>query len=74
MDEKDLLSDILILNNTENDTVRLNTSTINKLFEDTNYKLNDVRKNKLVKPVALTWLPYEIKQHKHQKEKNYLSK
>ena len=62
LDEKDLLSDILILNNTENDTVRLNTSTISKLFEDTNYKLSDVRKNKLVKPVALTWLPYEIKQ------------
>ena len=72
LDEKDLLSDILILNNTENDTVRLNTSTINKLFEDTNYKLNDVRKNKLVKPVALTWLPYEIKQIQNTKKRKEL--
>ena len=72
LDEKDLLSDIIILNNTENDTVRLNTSTISKLFEDTNYKLNDVRKNKLVKPVALTWLPYEIKQIQSTNERKEL--
>ena len=59
--EKDLLSDILTLNDLENDSVRLSASTIKQLFEDTNYSLNDVRKNKLVKPVALTWLPNEIK-------------
>ena len=45
----------------ETDTVRLNASTIKQLFEDTNYTLNDVRKTKLVKPVALTLLPNEIK-------------
>ena len=28
---------------------------------DTGYNLSDVRKNKLVKPVALTLLPQEIK-------------
>ena len=59
--EKDLLSDILTLNDLENDSVRLSASTIKQLFEDTNYSLDDVRKNKLVKPVALTWLPNEIK-------------
>jgi len=59
--EKDLLSDILTLNDLENDSVRLSASTIKQLFEDTNYRLSDVRKNKLVKPVALTWLPNEIK-------------
>jgi Bax protein len=31
------------------------------LFEDTNYTLDDVRQKKLVKPVALTLLPNEIK-------------
>ena len=31
------------------------------MYEDTNYKLDDIRKNKLVKPVALTLLPREIK-------------
>ena len=61
LDEKDLLVDIFSLNDLETDTVRLNASTIKQLFEDTNYKLEDVRKKKLVKPVALTLLPNEIK-------------
>jgi Bax protein len=43
------------------DTVRLNASTIKQLFEDTKYSLKDVREKKLVKPVALTLLPAEIK-------------
>tara|TARA_B100001142_G_scaffold78155_1_gene78923 strand:+ start:1289 stop:2365 length:1077 start_codon:yes stop_codon:yes gene_type:complete len=61
LDEKDLLVDIFSLNDLETDTVRLNASTIKQLFEDTNYTLEDVRKKKLVKPVALTLLPNEIK-------------
>ena len=61
LNEKDLLVDIFSLNDLETDTVRLNASTIKQLFEDTNYTLNDVRKTKLVKPVALTLLPNEIK-------------
>ena len=61
LSEKDLLVDIFSLNDLETDTVRLNASTIKQLFEDTDYKLDDVRKKKLVKPVALTLLPSEIK-------------
>ncbi len=61
LDERELLVDILSLNDLEVDTVRLNASTIKQLFEDTGYKLNDVREKKLVKPVALTLLPNEIK-------------
>ena len=61
LNEKDLLVDIFSLNDLETDTVRLNASTIKQLFEDTNYTLDDVRKTKLVKPVALTLLPNEIK-------------
>tara|TARA_B100000941_G_C28493734_1_gene549584 strand:- start:858 stop:1925 length:1068 start_codon:yes stop_codon:yes gene_type:complete len=61
LDEKDLLVDIFSLNELETDTVRLNASTIKQLFEDTNYTLKDVREKKLVKPVALTLLPHEIK-------------
>ena len=60
-DEKDLLSDILTLNDLDTESVRLSASTISQLFRDTNYDLKDVRANKLVKPVALTWLPHEIK-------------
>ena len=61
LNEKDLLVDIFSLNDLETDTVRLNASTIKQLFEDTDYTLSDVREKKLVKPVALTLLPQEIK-------------
>ena len=71
-DEKDLLSDILTLNDIENDSIRLSASTIKQLFDETNYTLDDVRKNKLVKPVALTWLPYEIKKIENTKKRKEL--
>ena len=60
-DERDLLVDIYSLNDKETDSVRLDASTIIQLYEDTDYKLEDVRKNKLVKPVALDSFPLEIK-------------
>jgi Bax protein len=67
--EEDLLLDIFSLNNLENDSVRLSASTIKQLFEDTGYNLNDVRKKKLVKPVALTLLPQEIKMIENSKKR-----
>ena len=67
-----MLVDIFSLNDLETDTVRLNASTIKQLFDDTNYTLQDVREKKLVKPVALTLLPNEIKKLKIQeKEKKF---
>ncbi len=69
LDEKDLLVDIFSLNDLDTDTVRLNASTIKQLFEDTNYTLSDVRKKKLVKPVALTLLPNEIKKIENTKKR-----
>ena len=69
LDEKDLLNDIFSLNDLETDTVRLNASTIKQLFDDTNYQLDDVRETKLVKPVALTLLPEEIKMIENTKER-----
>ena len=69
LDEKDLLIDIFSLNDLETDTVRLNASTIKQLFEDTDYKLDDVRQKKLVKPVALTLLPAEIKMIENTKKR-----
>ena len=72
LNEDDLLVDIFSLNDLETDTVRLNASTIKQLFEDTNYTLEDVRKKKLVKPVALTLLPAEIKMIENtQKRKDF---
>ncbi len=59
--EKDLFADIIQLNELPSDTVRLNASTIDQLFKETKYSLDDVRKKKLVKPVSLTLLPNEMK-------------
>ena len=67
--EEDILIDIFSLNELESDTVRLSAATIKQLFEDTDYSLNDVRKKKLVKPVALTLLPDEIKMIENTKKR-----
>ncbi len=68
-DERDLLVDIYSLNEKETDTVRLDASTIMQLYEDTDYKLEDIRKNKLVKPVALDSFPREIKMIENTKKR-----
>jgi len=67
--ESDLLVDIYSLNNKETDSVRLDASTIKQLYEDTDYKLEDIRKNKLVKPVALDSFPREIKMIENTKKR-----
>ena len=69
INEEDVLFDIFSLNDLESDTVRLSASTIKQLFEDTDYNLKDVRKKKLVKPVALTLLPAEIKMIENSKKR-----
>ena len=69
INENDVLFDIFNLNDLESDTVRLSAATIKQLFEDTGYNLQDVRKKKLVKPVALTLLPQEIKMMENVKKR-----
>jgi Bax protein len=69
INEEDLLFDIFSLNDIESNTVRLSASTIKQLFEDTGYNLKDVRKKKLVKPIALTLLPQEIKMIENTKKR-----
>ena len=69
INEEDVLFDIFSLNNLESDTVRLSASTIKQLFQDTDYNLKDVREKKLVKPVALTLLPSEIKMIENTKKR-----
>ena len=61
LDLKNLFDDVFRFDDLPSDTVRLNASTIEQLFKDTNYNLKDVRKNKLVKPVVLSLLPEEMK-------------
>jgi Bax protein len=60
LEKKFLFDDVYALDNMPVDTVRLSAATIQELFKSTNYNLDDVRKNKLVKPVTLTLLPEEI--------------
>ena len=64
-----MLVDIYSLNEKETDAVRLDATTIKQLYEDTGYKLDDIRKNKLVKPVALDSFPREIKMIENTKKR-----
>ena len=70
--EKDLFEDIFKLNDLPTDTVRLSASTIDQLFKDTKYNLEDVREKKLVKPVSLTLLPGEMKMIENVKRRKDL--
>ena len=68
----DLFFDIFEFKGVEDDTVRLSASTLKQLFEDTKYNLNDVRKNKIVKPVSINLLPNEIKNIESSKKRKQL--
>jgi len=70
--QKTLFEDILIFDEKPTDTVRLSAATIEELFKSTNYNLEDVRKNKLVKPISLTLLPKEIKKIENIKKRKNL--
>jgi Bax protein len=67
-----LFEDILIFDEKSSDTVRLSAATIEELFKSTNYSLEDVRKNKLVKPISLTLLPSEIRKIESSKKRKNL--
>ena len=67
-----LFEDILMLDQEPTDSVRLSAATIEELFKSTNYTLDDVRKNKLVKPISLTLLPNEIKKIENTKKRKDL--
>ena len=67
-----LFEDIFEFDEQPNDAVRLSASTIEELFKSTDYNLIDVRKNKLVKPISLTFLPEEIKQIENTKKRKDL--
>ena len=72
INQKFLFEDILMFDDKPTDTVRLSAATIEELFKSTNYILDDVRKNKLVKPITLTLLPNEIKKIENIKKRKDL--
>ena len=67
-----LFDDVLLFDEQPQDSVRLSAATIGELFKSTNYNLDDVRKNKLVKPISLTLLPEEIKKIENTKKRKDL--
>ena len=69
VNKKFLYEDILIFDENPTDSIRLSAATIEELFKKNNYRLEDVRKNKLVKPISLTLLPSEIKKIENVKKR-----
>ena len=69
---KNLFDDVFIYDDLPTDTVRLSAATIEQLFKETNYFLDDVRKTKLVKPVLLSLLPQEMKMIESVKKRKNL--
>ena len=69
LNEEEVLFDVYSLNNKETEAVYLSAARISKLFKETDYNLNDVRQKKLVKPVALTLLPNELKKIENIKKR-----
>jgi Bax protein len=72
IDRNLLFEDIITFDEQPTDSVRLSAITIEELFKSTNYTLEDVRKNKLVKPISLTLLPNEIKKIENTKKRKDL--
>ena len=72
LDVKNLFADIFSFEELPTDTVRLSASTINQLFKETNYTLENVRKTGVVKPIRLSLLPGEIKRIESTKKKKNL--
>ena len=72
LNHKFLFEDIMMFDEKPSDSVRLSAATIEELFKSTNYSLEDVRKNKLVKPISLTLLPSEIRKIENTKKRKDL--
>ncbi len=67
-----LYEDVLKFDEQPSDVILLSAATIEELFKSTNYNLNDVRKNKLVKPIRLDLLPKEITKIENTKKRKDL--
>ena len=76
--ENSIISSIEVTNNSKSNFEKVldgevleKSEKVDQLFKDTNYTLEDVRSTKLVKPIALSLLPEEIKKiESTEKRKN----
>ena len=67
-----IYDDVLVEETPTNDDERLNAIILQELFKTINYNLKDIRKNKVVKPVDLRFLPKELKNIENIKERKNL--
>jgi len=72
LNKKFLYEDVLTFDEQPLDAILLSAATIEELFKSTNYNLEDVRKNKLVKPISLDLLPKEIVKIENSKKRKNL--
>ena len=71
----DLFLDIFEFESVPDNTVRFSASTLEEIYKDNGFNLNEIRNNKIVKPVKIDLLPKEIKQIENtKKRKTYLFK
>ncbi len=71
INQKYLLDDIE-LSEGPSKSVRIEASTLNQIFEEKDYNLSFVRKNKIVKPFEVGMLPNEIKMMESSKQRKDL--
>ena len=53
-------------------TVRFSASTLEEIYKENGFNLNEIRNNKIVKPVKIDLLPKEIKQIENTKKRKNL--
>ena len=72
INEKNLFDDVMELNESPSSSVRLSAATLEELFKETEYNLNEIRKTKIVKPVEIGLVPKEIKKIESTKKRKDL--
>ena len=68
----DLFLDIFEFEDVPDNTVRFSASTLEEIYKDNGFNLNEIRNNKIVKPVKIDLLPKEIKQIENTKKRKNL--
>tara|TARA_B100000214_G_scaffold101179_1_gene70699 strand:- start:1382 stop:2515 length:1134 start_codon:yes stop_codon:yes gene_type:complete len=68
----DLFLDIFEFEGVPDNTVRFSASTLEEIYKDNGFNLNEIRNNKIVKPVKIDLLPKEIKQIENTKKRKNL--
>ena len=68
----DLFLYIFEFENIPDNTVRFSATTLEEIYKENGFNLNEIRNNKIVKPVKIDLLPKEIKQIENTKKRKNL--